>query len=153
MASRAKKGVTGILKLLWTMDEQSPKLFFKLFDCHIQPMLTYGSEVWGLTADHSTIERVHLFAIRRCWMWGQQRRISLFTEKQEGIHCIFAHTPAALNIGWMFQERKRTDYLWNRTKCLITCAAIIKTTGPPLFALHCTDMVLDTFGRTRAFVM
>ena len=66
MASRAKKGVTGILKLLWTMDEQSPKLFFKLFDCHIQPMLTYGSEVWGLTADHSTIERVHLFAIRRC---------------------------------------------------------------------------------------
>ena len=61
MASRAQKrgeGVIGILKLLWTLCEQSSKLFFKLFDCQIQPMLTYGSEVWGLIADHSTIERV-----------------------------------------------------------------------------------------------
>ena len=40
MASRAKKGVKGILKLLWTLAEQSPTLFFRLFDCQIQPMLT-----------------------------------------------------------------------------------------------------------------
>ena len=33
MASRAKKGVVGILKLLWTLAEQSPTLFFRLFDC------------------------------------------------------------------------------------------------------------------------
>ena len=65
MASRAKKGVIGILKLLWTLAEQSPTLFFRLFDCQIQPMLTYGAEVWGIMADHSTIERVHLFAIKR----------------------------------------------------------------------------------------
>ena len=65
MAIRAKKGVIGILKLLWTLAEQSPTLFFRLFDCQIQPMLTYGAEVWGIMADHSTIERVHLFAIKR----------------------------------------------------------------------------------------
>ena len=35
MANRAKKGVVGILKLLWTLDDQSPKLFLKLFDCQI----------------------------------------------------------------------------------------------------------------------
>ena len=43
MASRAQKrgeGVIGILKLLWTLGEQS-KLFFKLFDCQIRPMPTY----------------------------------------------------------------------------------------------------------------
>ncbi len=65
MANRAKKGVVGILKLLWTLGDQSPKLFFKLFDCQIQPMLTYGSEVWGLIADNRIIERIHLFAIKR----------------------------------------------------------------------------------------
>ena len=64
-AKRAKKGVVGILKLLWTLGDQSPKLFFKLFDCQIQPMLTYGSEVCGLIADNRTIERIHLFAIKR----------------------------------------------------------------------------------------
>ena len=28
-------------------------------------MLTYGAEIWGIMADHCTIERVHLFAINR----------------------------------------------------------------------------------------
>ena len=32
MASRAKKGFIGILKLLWTLAEQSPTLFFRPFD-------------------------------------------------------------------------------------------------------------------------
>ena len=54
-----KKGVVGILKLLWTLGDQSHKLFFNLFDCQIQPLLTYGSEVWGLVADNRIIERIH----------------------------------------------------------------------------------------------
>ena len=53
------------LKLLWTLGEQLSKLLFKLFDCLIQPVLIYGSEIWGLIADHSTIERAHSFAIKR----------------------------------------------------------------------------------------
>ena len=65
MACRAKKGVIGILRLLWSLGNQSPQMFFKLFDCQIQPILTYGSEVWGLAADHTIIERIHLFAIKR----------------------------------------------------------------------------------------
>ena len=65
MADRARKGVIGILRLLWSFGNQSPRLFFKLFDCQIQPILTYGSEVWGLITDFSIIERVHLFAIKR----------------------------------------------------------------------------------------
>ena len=68
---RARKGVLGILRLLWGLGDQCPKLFFnlffKLFDCQIQPMLTYGSEVWGIMADNSIIERVHLFAIKQFW--------------------------------------------------------------------------------------
>ena len=65
MAMKARKGVFCILKFLWSLGKNCPKLFFKMFDCQIQPMLTYGSEVWGLSADHTAIERVHLFAIKR----------------------------------------------------------------------------------------
>ena len=57
--------MVGILKHLWTLGDQSPKLFLKLFDCQIQPMLNYDSEVWGLIADKRIIERIHLFAVKR----------------------------------------------------------------------------------------
>ena len=65
MAQCAKKGVVGIFKLLWSLGERSPSIFFKLFDTQIQPMLNYGAEMWGLEADHTPIERIHLFAIKR----------------------------------------------------------------------------------------
>jgi hypothetical protein len=65
MASRGKKGVCGILRFLWSLGKNNPQLFFKMFDTQIQPILTYGCEVWGLTADHTALERVHLFAIKR----------------------------------------------------------------------------------------
>ena len=65
MASRAKKGIICILKLLWRLGEKSPSIFFKLFDAQIQPMLTYGAEVWGVETDLKIIEKVHLFALKR----------------------------------------------------------------------------------------
>ena len=63
MAQRAKKGGVGIFKLLSSLGERSPSIFFKLFDTQIQPMLNYGAEVWGLEAHHTPIERIHFFAI------------------------------------------------------------------------------------------
>lgn len=65
LAERARKGVSAIMRFLWTVGEFSPTVFFKLFDCQIQPILTYGSEVWGLTPDQECIERVHLVALKR----------------------------------------------------------------------------------------
>lgn len=64
-AAKGKKGVIGILKCLWQLGDRSPAIFFKLFDAQIQPMLSYGAEVWGVEADHTPIERVHLFALKR----------------------------------------------------------------------------------------
>ena len=64
-SDRTRKGVLDIRRLLWSLGEQCPKLFCKLIDCQIQPKLTYGSEVWGIMADYSIIERVHLLAIKR----------------------------------------------------------------------------------------
>ena len=45
MSQQAKKGVICIFKLLWSVGERSPSIFFKLFDAQIQPMLSYGAEV------------------------------------------------------------------------------------------------------------
>jgi hypothetical protein len=96
MSNRARKGVFGILKFLWTLGENCPKLFFKLFDCQIQPILTYGAEAWGLIADHTVIERVHLFAIKR-------------------LLNVSAKTPSALVYG---ESGRYPLYIQSYTKCI-----------------------------------
>eukprot|EP00745_Piridium_sociabile_P015926 TRINITY_DN2374_c0_g1_i12.p1 TRINITY_DN2374_c0_g1~~TRINITY_DN2374_c0_g1_i12.p1 ORF type:complete len:1135 (+),score=79.90 TRINITY_DN2374_c0_g1_i12:1880-5284(+) len=65
LASRARKGVIAIIRTLWAIGEHSHAVFFKMFDCQIQPVLTYGAEIWGLTKNQEVIERVHLYAIKR----------------------------------------------------------------------------------------
>ena len=82
LADRARKGMLAIMKLLWSIGEHSPEIFspppppppphthfffffFFMFDCQIQPILTYGSEVWGLLDNQESIERVHLSALKR----------------------------------------------------------------------------------------
>jgi hypothetical protein len=65
LAERARKGLSAIIRILWTFGEHSPGVFFKLFDCQIQPILLYGSEIWGLTKNLTVIERVHLSAMKR----------------------------------------------------------------------------------------
>ena len=65
MAARAKLGVVNILKLLWSLGEKSPSIFFKLFAVQNQLILNYGAEVWGLEADLKVVERIHLFALKR----------------------------------------------------------------------------------------
>jgi len=65
LADRANKGVSAIIRMLWSVGEHSPEFFFKLFDSQIQPILTYGADIWGLTTNQTIIERVHLAALKR----------------------------------------------------------------------------------------
>ena len=60
----AKKGVTCILRLLWCLGERSPSVFFKLCDESIEPLLTYGAEVWRLDAYRAPSTSVLLFALK-----------------------------------------------------------------------------------------
>lgn len=64
MASRAKKGVFELLRTLWRLGDFSPNLFLKLFDAQIQPILLYGSEIWGLYPQ-TQIEKIHTFALKK----------------------------------------------------------------------------------------
>ena len=65
LATKARNGTAALFKMLWSIGEHSPSVFFKLFDAQIKPILTYGSEIWGLMQDQEEIERVHLSAIKR----------------------------------------------------------------------------------------
>ena len=61
LADRARNGMLGIMKLSWSVGVHSLEIFFfffLMFDCQIQPILTYGSEVWGLSDNQESIERV-----------------------------------------------------------------------------------------------
>ena len=65
LASRARKGMLAIVKLLWSVDEHSPEIFFKMFDGQIQPILTRGSVIWVLSDNQECIEREHLSALKK----------------------------------------------------------------------------------------
>ena len=61
---RAKRKIITILKALRKINFTDWGVFCKIFDAQIQPALLYASEIWG-TGRVRTIEKVHLFAIKR----------------------------------------------------------------------------------------
>ena len=65
LASRGKRSLLCIMKSLSSINNASLKLFTKIFDSHVQPVVQYGSEIWGMTQAAIHCESVHLFALKR----------------------------------------------------------------------------------------
>lgn len=65
LASRGKRGLTCIMQKLYALNNSSLEVFLKLFDKQIQPMILYGSEIWGLDAAAQNCEKVHLYALKK----------------------------------------------------------------------------------------
>ena len=152
MSERARNGALGILRLLWRLGEQCPKLFFKLFDCQIQPMLTYGSEVWGIMADHSIIERVHLFAIKR-FLNVSTRTPSALVYGETGRYPLYVNTYTRCIKYWLNLVRMPDNRLPSKSyKMLMTYIVRTRITGFLMFVLHCIDTASDSFGKTRESV-
>ena len=63
-ALKAKKSVYDILKCLRAVQCFDLNIFSTLFSSKIQPILLYGSEVWGVH-ESKQMERVHTFAYKR----------------------------------------------------------------------------------------
>ena len=63
-ASRGKAALIQICRTLNKLLYVVSDLFFKIFDCQIQPILLYASEVWGL-GKSNIIETVHLYGLKR----------------------------------------------------------------------------------------
>jgi len=64
LATRARAGVVRVMKSLQELSSVPPDLFFRIFDAQLQPILLYGSEVWGVDKCEM-IEHVHLFALKK----------------------------------------------------------------------------------------
>ena len=64
MCRKGKRGVIEIIKSLNKLKSVDSSVFWKLFDVQIEPILTYGAEIWGLLPN-SPMENVHTFAIKR----------------------------------------------------------------------------------------
>ena len=91
LADRARKGTLAIMKLLWSTGEHSPDIFFKMFDCQIQPILTYGSEIWGQSDNHESVERVHLSALKK-FLGVNSKSPRHLIYGETGRHPLFANT-------------------------------------------------------------
>ena len=65
IASRGKRALVYIMRKLSVLDNHSLELFLKIFDSQVQPIMQYGSEIWGLYDSASHCENVHLFALKK----------------------------------------------------------------------------------------
>ena len=89
LVARAKRATSCILSTLYRFEKVTVHVFQKLFDSQIQPILQYGSEVWGLMAGE-LIEPAHLFAMKR--FLGVDRRTP-----NDLVYGEFARYPLYLN--------------------------------------------------------
>ena len=142
MSQRATKGVICIFKLLWLLGERSPSIYFKLFNTQIQSMLNYGSEVWGLDADHTPIERVHLFALKR-FLNTSLRTPNLMVYRETGRYPLFVNIYIKCIKFWLHILKMPPCRLpFKAYKCCCIYMNKIRELGHPLFARCCTSMTL-----------
>jgi hypothetical protein len=65
IASKAKKALLCIIQRLRAYHCSSFDTYMKLFDAQVQPIMQYGSEIWGLDKAVQHCEKVHLFALKK----------------------------------------------------------------------------------------
>ena len=64
LAAKGKKATYDCVRALRNFSEMTRQTFFKMFDAQIQPIVLYGSEIWGLQRV-DVIEKVHTLACKR----------------------------------------------------------------------------------------
>ena len=65
ISSKAKRALLCVLQRLRQYDNHSFDILVKIFDSQIQPIMQYGSEIWGLEAAAQHCENTHLFALKK----------------------------------------------------------------------------------------
>ena len=63
LACKGKAAALQVIRTLKKLAVVSPDIVFKIFDAQVQPVLLYGSEIWGLYSC-KTIESVHLYFLK-----------------------------------------------------------------------------------------
>ena len=65
LTSRGKRALVYAMKRLSHLGNTSFKLFIKIFDAQVQPIMQYGSELWGMNKAAQDCESLHLFALKK----------------------------------------------------------------------------------------
>ena len=65
VASKAKRALLYIIQKLRQHNCSSIQVFLKIFDTQVQPIMQYGSEIWGLCKSANECEKVHLYALKK----------------------------------------------------------------------------------------
>ena len=65
VSCKAKRALLYIIQRLRQYDNSSVHIFMKIFDAQIQPIMQYGSEIWGLYKASGECEKVHLYALKK----------------------------------------------------------------------------------------
>ena len=65
IASKAKRALLFVMQRLRQHNNYSVDVFFRIFDSKIQPIMQYGSEVWGLEQSSDYCEKIHLYALKK----------------------------------------------------------------------------------------
>jgi hypothetical protein len=64
LVCKAKRAVLSILRSMYKFQNDSVEVFFRLFDKQVEPIVQYGSEIWGIEKGNE-IEKLHLFAMKK----------------------------------------------------------------------------------------
>ena len=88
---RAKRKIINIIRAMKTIGQHDVKIFLKLLDSQVKPLVLYASEVWGVLR-YDTIERVQLFALKKmlgvtkktpnCLVYGETGRYPLYVDSR-----------------------------------------------------------------------
>ena len=65
VSSKAKRALLYIIQRLRQYNNDSAHVFLKIFDAQIQPIMQYGSEIWGLEKAAYECEKIHLYALKK----------------------------------------------------------------------------------------
>ena len=65
IASKAKKALLFVMQRLRQYNNHSVDIFMRIFDTQIQPIMQYGSEIWGLEKSAVYCEKIHLYALKK----------------------------------------------------------------------------------------
>ena len=65
IGSKAKKALLYVMQRLRLCNNHSVDIFMRIFDTQIQPIMQYGSEIWGLDKSAQFCEKIHLYALKK----------------------------------------------------------------------------------------
>ena len=96
LSGKAKNAALCIMQRFRMLNNNSLKLFLKLFDSQVQPIAQYGAELWGLDIAAVHSEKVNLFALKKFLevemrtsndlIYGETNRYLLFVNS--AVRCI-----------------------------------------------------------------